>query len=142
MTEPAIAPQRRNTWQREAVRSVLKDESRFITAQELHRILEDRDQRIGLATVYRALATLAESGEADTIRGEDGDRYRYCATEAHHHHLVCRICGRTEEIQGRAVEVWADNTARSHGFTDVSHVLDVFGICPDCAVKASDAPTG
>ena len=128
--DATVAPQRRNTWQREAVRSALQDESRFVTAQELHRILETRDQRIGLATVYRALSTLAEGGEADTIRGEDGDRYRYCETDTHHHHLVCRICGRTVEIQGRAVERWASEMAKEHGYTDVSHVLDVFGVCP------------
>ena len=135
MIVPASAPQRRNTWQREAVRAALKDESRFVTAQELHRILEERDQRIGLATVYRALATLAESGEADTIRAEDGDRYRYCETEDHHHHLVCRGCGLTVEVTGRAVERWADDIANEHGFTDVSHILDVFGLCPECAAK-------
>lgn len=133
MTEPA--QQRRNTWQREAVREALREQPGFVTAQELHRILEDAGRRIGLATVYRALAFLAETEEVDTIRADDGDRYRACIAEEHHHHLMCRRCGATVEISGDAVERWAEVIAAEHGFTDVTHVFDVFGVCAECAAK-------
>ena len=42
---------------------------------------------------------------------------------------VCRECGRTVEIEGPAVESWADTVAAQHGFRDVSHTLEVFGTC-------------
>ncbi|SJM67573.1 Fur family transcriptional regulator [Gulosibacter sp. 10] len=127
------APQRRNTWQREAVREALREHEGFVTAQELHRILEDADQRIGLATVYRSLANLAEQGEADTMRNADGEHYRYCRTEDHHHHLVCRRCGATEEITDPVVEQWAERVSSQHGYTDISHTLDLFGLCRECS---------
>ncbi|NLT26550.1 MAG: transcriptional repressor [Microbacteriaceae bacterium] len=133
MTDDDAAPQRRRTWQRDAVREALQQQPGFVTAQELHRLIEDGGQRIGLATVYRALAALVDDDLADTIRAEDGDRYRFCATEDHHHHLMCRRCGATVEITGDAVELWAAQIAAEHGFTQVTHEFDVFGLCRACA---------
>jgi Fur family ferric uptake transcriptional regulator len=57
--------------------------------------------------------------------------YRRCTSGAHHHHLVCRECGRTVEVEGPAVERWADAVAAQHGFRDVSHTLEIFGTCRD-----------
>jgi Fur family ferric uptake transcriptional regulator len=31
------------------------------------------------------------------------------------------------------VERWADSVAAAHGFTDVTHTLEIFGRCPDCS---------
>jgi Fur family ferric uptake transcriptional regulator len=59
--------------------------------------------------------------------------YRLCQRDAHHHHLICRECGRTVEVEGPAVERWIDRIADENGFTDVSHTLDVFGCCADCS---------
>ena len=88
---------------------------------------------VGLSTVYRTLQALADSGEVDVLRGEDGEtRYRRCSG-SHHHHLVCRACGRTVEVEGPTVERWASAVALEHGFTDVSHTLEIFGRCPTCA---------
>lgn len=104
-----------------------------MTAQELHAALRSRGTRIGLTTVYRQLQRLAESGEVDVIRTDVGEAaYRRCRTERHHHHLVCDRCGRTIEIEGPTVERWAASVATSHGFTDVSHHVEVFGVCPNC----------
>ncbi|MGC1208829.1 MAG: transcriptional repressor, partial [Ornithinimicrobium sp.] len=49
----------------------------------------------------------------------------------HHHHLVCRVCGRTVEIEGPAVETWAERVAAEHAFVDVAHTLEIFGTCSD-----------
>lgn len=61
--------------------------------------------------------------------------YRRCGRQ-HHHHLICRTCGRTLEVEGPAVERWADRIAAENGFVDVSHTLDVFGTCSDCTAEA------
>lgn len=126
------SPQRRHTWQRESVREALRKRDGFVTAQELHRDIEASGQRIGLATVYRALASLAEDGDADTMLNPDGEHYRFCETEGHHHHLVCRSCGATEEITDPVVEQWTMRVAEEHGYSDVSHTLNIFGLCADC----------
>jgi Fur family transcriptional regulator, ferric uptake regulator len=116
------------------VTALLADVTQFRTAQEIHALLRDRGEAVGLTTVYRTLQSLAEAGAVDVLRTADGEAaYRRCRSEDHHHHLVCRSCGRTLEIEDDEVEAWAEQVARSHGFGDVSHTVEVFGVCPDCA---------
>jgi Fur family ferric uptake transcriptional regulator len=104
----------------------------FRSAQDIHDLLRRNGENVGLSTVYRTLQALADGGEVDVLRTEDGEAvYRRCSG-THHHHLVCRDCGRTVEVEGPAVERWADAIAAEHGFRDVSHTLEIFGTCPDC----------
>ncbi len=121
------------TRQRTAVADALARTEGFASAQALHDHLRHEGQAVGLTTVYRHLQALAESGEVDVLRTDDGEAvYRRCAGEDHHHHLVCRSCGATVEVTGPAVEAWAAALAKEHGFTDVSHTLEVFGTCSAC----------
>lgn len=124
----------RNTWQRERVREALADAQGFVSAQDLHAALRSAETGIGLATVYRALAALAASGEADQLQSPEGEAiYRACTSSGHHHHLICRRCGTAVEIQAHDVETWAQRTAAAHGFTEAEHVVDIFGVCAACA---------
>ncbi|HEY9563561.1 MAG TPA: Fur family transcriptional regulator [Nocardioides sp.] len=123
----------RPTRQRLAVARVLEGHDDFRSAQEIHALLVDSGEKVGLATVYRNLQRLAEAGEVDVLRTEDGEAaYRRCS-ESHHHHLVCRSCGRTVEVEGPAVERWTDAVATEHGFSDISHTLEIFGTCQNCS---------
>lgn len=124
---------KRNTWQREAVREALGESEGFVSAQSLHSTLRERGSSIGLATVYRALADLAVEGEADSLQQEGESLYRACTPGTHHHHLICRNCGLTVEIEADAVEEWAKAVAAQHGFTQPNHIVDVFGLCADCS---------
>lgn len=134
MTIDRLSAPGRATRQRAAVAAVLADTTDFRSAQDLHAILRDRGERVGLTTVYRTLQALADSGEVDMLRSADGETvYRHCSSEAHHHHLVCRKCGRTVEVEGPDVERWAEKVGAAHGFVDVTHTVEVFGTCPDCA---------
>jgi Fur family transcriptional regulator, ferric uptake regulator len=128
----AAAPLPRATRQRAAVSALLDETDDFRSAQELHDALRRRGDAVGLTTVYRTLQALADAGEVDVLRTAEGENvFRRCST-GHHHHLVCRSCGRTVEVEGPAVERWAERVAERHGFTDVSHTLEVFGTCPTC----------
>ena len=128
----------RPTRQRVAVSSVLDDLDEFRSAQEIHAMLRARGERVGLATVYRTLQGLAQAAEVDVLRSADGEAvYRRCTSGEHHHHLVCRTCGRTVEVAGPAVERWAEKVAAEHGFAEVSHTLEVFGTCAACAEPAA-----
>lgn len=123
----------RATRQRQAVADLLHERNDFRSAQQIYAELRDRGESIGLATVYRNLSLLAQLGEVDTLQREDGEAlYRQCS-QHHHHHLVCRSCGRTIEVAGPGVERWANAVAAEHGFTEVSHTLELFGTCADCA---------
>ena len=123
----------RNTRQRGAVSALLAETEGFHSAQDLHAMLRSRGEAVGLTTVYRTLVALADAGEIDVMHTAGGENlYRRCS-DGHHHHLVCRSCGRTVEVLGPAVEMWADKVAAQHGYTDVSHTLEIFGTCPACA---------
>ncbi|MGZ4598781.1 Fur family transcriptional regulator [Oryzihumus sp.] len=124
---------RRPTRQRAAVEALLREADEFSSAQELHARLRAAGDSVGLATVYRTLQAMAADGEVDMLRTDDGEAvYRRCST-GHHHHLVCRSCGATVEVEGPAVERWAAQVSAEHGFTDVSHTLEIFGTCAACA---------
>jgi Fur family transcriptional regulator, ferric uptake regulator len=119
--------------QRSAVQDELSRGTAFRSAQEIHASLREAGHRIGLTTVYRALQSLAEADEVDVLRTDDGEAtYRACSA-GHHHHLVCRGCGRTVEVEGRAVETWAERVAKEHGFAEVEHTVEVFGRCRRCS---------
>lgn len=129
-----VEAERRTTRQRRAVEATLRESEDFLSAQELHMRLRQQGDTTGLATVYRTLGTMAQDERVDMLRSEDGEaRYRLCETDDHHHHLVCRDCGRTVEIEGPTVETWAEDVAAQHGFTRVTHTLEIFGVCPACA---------
>lgn len=129
----------RNTKQRGAVLRSLAEAPGFRSAQEIHAQLRAAGNKIGLATVYRTLQTFSETGDVDVVRREDGEAiYRRCSTAEHHHHLVCRDCGYSVEIDNDEVESWAARSARKHGFSDVTHDLEIFGTCQRCSVSASD----
>jgi len=131
MTEQTHTPVRQ-TRQRTAVKAALEGRDEFMSAQQLHDVLRHQGESVGLTTVYRSLQGLADAGEVDLLVTDDGETvYRRCSPE-HHHHLVCRSCGRTVEIAGPAVEAWADAVARENGFTQISHTLELFGVCREC----------
>ncbi|MBD8869982.1 Fur family transcriptional regulator [Nocardioides donggukensis] len=125
-------PAGRPTRQRRAVAEVLESFDDFRSAQEIHGLLTARGQTVGLATVYRTLQRLADADEVDVLRTEEGEAvYRRCSP-THHHHLVCRTCGATVEVEGPAVERWTRAIADEHGYADLSHHLEIFGTCPAC----------
>ena len=122
------------TRQRTAVSRALADADGFQTAQALHESMRRAGDSVGLTTVYRHLQALADAGEVDVLRTADGEAaYRRCGADDHHHHLVCRSCGATVEVTGPAVETWAAQVAKKHGFRDVSHTVEVFGTCRACS---------
>jgi Fur family transcriptional regulator, ferric uptake regulator len=133
--EPVEGTARRPSRQRSAVLALLDDLDGFRSAQDLHALLRTRGASVGLATVYRALQALVDDGQVDVLRSADGEAaYRRCSP-VHHHHLVCRSCGRTVEVADPPVERWAARIAAEHGFADVQHQVEVFGTCTDCTAR-------
>lgn len=127
------------TRQRSALAGALAGLDEFRSAQQLHEILRTQGEHVGLATVYRTLAALAEDGEVDVLRTPEGEQvYRRCERREHHHHLLCRACGRAVEIDGPGVESWAAQVGATHGFSDISHTVELTGLCADCRAAQQD----
>ena len=123
----------RATRQRAAIMALLDSVDEFRSAQELHDELRRRGENIGLTTVYRTLQSLSSADLVDMVRTDTGESvYRRCSAPDHHHHLVCRSCGSAVEVSGREVEAWAAEVAEGHGFSNVSHTIELFGTCADC----------
>jgi Fur family ferric uptake transcriptional regulator len=126
----------RATRQRAAIRAALEQAEAFQTAQELFETLRLAGEKIGLTTVYRNLQSMASRAEVDVLRREDGEAiYRRCDSEEHHHHLVCRSCGTSVELENAEIERWTKDVARRHRFADVTHDLVLFGVCDGCRVE-------
>lgn len=127
----------RQTRQAAAIEDVLRAADGFRTAQELHDELRHRGDRVGLTTVYRHLNLLAQHHLADVVHRADGEsQYRLCGaadpgSDGHHHHLVCRACGRSVAVAGPEVERWAARVATAAGYTEISHTVELFGLCAE-----------
>jgi Fur family ferric uptake transcriptional regulator len=119
----------RRTEQREAIVEALRGSSRAVTAQELHGELDG----VGLATVYRNLQRLADEGDADTLRRENGEIAFLLCGGGHHHHLTCRECGRVERVRDCRLDDWARDVAAGHGFSAVEHHAELVGVCASCS---------
>ncbi len=133
MTSTDPTPPLRPTRQRLAVIEAMASFEDFRSAQEIHELMAQRGAPVGLATVYRTLQKLADAGDVDLLRTEGGETiYRRCS-DSHHHHLVCRSCGATVEVEGPTVERWTRAIAEAHGYADVSHSLEIFGTCRACS---------
>jgi Fur family transcriptional regulator, ferric uptake regulator len=131
-------PQERSTRQKRALAAVLDASDGFRSAQDLFGELRARGENVGLTTVYNQLRALSDAGEVDVLRADDGETlYRRCDTGHHHHHLVCRSCGRTVEVEGPEVERWATRVAKANEFVDVVHTLEIIGTCLECARRQS-----
>ncbi|MDQ3955388.1 MAG: transcriptional repressor [Actinomycetota bacterium] len=125
----------RNTQQREALLEVLRRAGAFRSAQALHDEMKVGGSRAGLTTVYRNLQVLVNAGTVDVVSSVDGESlYRLCDSERHHHHLLCRTCGSTVELENPEVESWADAAAKQHGFSAVTHTVELYGLCRGCSI--------
>lgn len=127
--------EQRVTKQRLAISAALDTLDDFVNTQELHRLLLEQGTPVSLATTYRILASMADDGELDTLRNGEGEAvYRRCSATSHHHHLLCRECGKTVEFEAPEVESWAASMAKANGFTQVQHTVEIYGLCPECSV--------
>ncbi|MBT0770844.1 transcriptional repressor [Kineosporia sp. J2-2] len=130
-----MSTNRRETKQRVAVSAALDQVEEFVSAQQLHTILRDGGDGVGLATVYRTLQQLAEDGEVDVLKSaENESMYRRCS-RGHHHHLLCRVCRCTVEVESPSIEKWAQKVAAANGFAEVDHVVEITGICAECQAR-------
>ena len=122
----------RSTQQRRTLLAFWGEENRCLSAQEIHAELARRGKTVSLATVYRTVARLVTAGGLVVVLREDGEATYVAGSAQHHHRLVCRTCGRAEEIAHPGVARWSDEEAARHGFTEATHRLAVFGTCPAC----------
>lgn len=126
----------RNTQQRRDILHALAQLDGFVSAQELHARITRDGAALALATVYTQLKKLVATSEVDVVMTDRGEAlYRRCEVNTHHHHLACRRCGATVEVDAPEIEKWAKALAKRFKFNDVRHVLELNGVCERCHLK-------
>jgi Fur family ferric uptake transcriptional regulator len=120
----------RSTVQRRALLDAIAGWRGAFTALELFERAREAEPRLGLATTYRTLGLLKESGAIRALAGREPRTYVRCHT-GHHHHLVCLACGSVEETELCAAPSHDELVAR-HGFAAHEHELDIYGTCASC----------
>jgi len=121
----------KRTRQRDLIATVFFQEEGHISIEELCAKVRALDKRISVATVYRAMRLLAESGLVQA-RNFSGGHTRYEAAGAHHDHLICTQCGSIVEFEDGQIETLQAAVARQHGFFILSHKMEIYGLCKDC----------
>lgn len=120
------------TEQRLAILEALSRGRAHVTAQEVFEKVQRKYSDIGFATVYRFLRNLTEKNFVTEVR-MGGMPARYELTpRSHHDHLTCTQCGKIVEFENRDIEQLQGLVARNNGFKLTGHVLELYGICPDC----------
>lgn len=120
----------RVTAPRKAILTVLTREHGPFTAEEIHQKIENAS--CDLVTVYRSLTALEEVGIVRRCDfGNGAYRYEFNHGDHHHHHLICRDCQKVE-IMEFCVADTLESIARDRGYHNVTHSLEVFGVCPKC----------
>ncbi|MFZ0179163.1 MAG: Fur family transcriptional regulator [Candidatus Dormiibacterota bacterium] len=123
----------RLTLQRMIVASELARTPHTVSAQELYDSLRVEHPLLGRATVFRTLDFLVENGLAQRFEAEGHIHVYTSCADNHHHHLVCRICASTTEIDDTAVDQLIDAVRGGYGFALDHAALDFYGTCAACA---------
>jgi Fur family ferric uptake transcriptional regulator len=104
-----------------------------LSVEELWARVRQLDQRVSVATVYRTMKLLSESGLAQARNFGDGQtRYEAAVGRDHHDHLICTRCSAIIEFENDQIERMQDLVARKHGFKVVSHKMELYGLCRNC----------
>ena len=117
------------------LKAFLKEEG-HITAEELHKKVNEEDPSIGIATIYRNLKLFHDAGLARMSRFEKGEaHYEHNYLHTHHDHLICLKCGKIIEFKNPEIEETQEKVAWEHKFKITSHRLELYGTCSKCSSK-------
>ncbi len=130
---------RRLTGPRRVVADLIDAREGHFTAADLVADARERRLEIGRATVFRALELLTELGVVERLDLPTGEHAYVACAPRHHHHVVCTRCGRSRDVDDAGLRSVVERVADTTGYSDVSHRLELFGICPDCARRARTA---
>lgn len=133
---PAIQP--RATGPRRAIAGLIARRRGHFTANDLIADAAARDLQVGRATVFRTLDLLVTRGQLERIDLPNGEHaYVACAPQEHHHHVVCRGCGKSADVEDSGLQSVVGEIARRSGYQIESHRLELFGLCRECATRES-----
>ena len=127
----------KHTEQRDTILRAFLETRDHLSTEELHRLVQKRDPKIGITTVYRTLKLLAECGLASEVAFHDGvSRYEHQHNRRSHHHMVCTGCGTSVEFFANEVDRIEQEIGRKFHFDTTRHTFQIYGLCEDCRRKS------
>jgi Fur family transcriptional regulator, ferric uptake regulator len=121
-----------STRPREQISAVLRREQRYLSAADIYALLKKARAKVSLSTVYRTLDHLEAKGEASARVDEHGEATYVSCAPTHHHHAICRKCGKVEDIDCQVMEDLVAELRSHHGFELDEHEMEFFGRCAAC----------
>ena len=121
-----------STRPREQITEILRTQRRYLSAAEVFDILRAAGAKASLSTVYRTLDMMQSKGEASVRTDEKGEATYVTCEPSHHHHAICRQCGRVEDIACQAIEHLAHDLLAHHKFELDDHEMEFYGRCAAC----------
>ncbi|MBA2355047.1 MAG: transcriptional repressor [Luteitalea sp.] len=119
---------------RDLIVSVFLGQDGHLTADDLVDLIRKQDQRISRATVYRTLTWMEQAGIARKVDfGEGRFRFEHSYRHPRHFHLICKACNRSMEFLSSDIEQMIEEVAAARGFTVKQAVVQLYGLCEDCA---------
>lgn len=115
--------------------SIIDNQDKHLSIEEIYNIVKEKMPEIGLATVYRTIMLLNDLKVLNKIDLDDGcSRFELSSDEkAHnHHHLICIKCGKVEEAEDDLLEALENQIEEKNGFKVINHIVKFYGICKDC----------
>ena len=129
---------RRLTGSRRAIADLIAAREGHFTAADLAADAASRRLRLGRATIFRSLELLTELGLVERVDLPSGEHAYVRCHAAHHHHVICSRCGRTELVPDTGIDRVADDASARTGFRIDGHRLELWGLCPGCAETATE----
>ena len=127
----------KSTRQRSLIIDIFFEMHGHLSVEDVWSRVRQDDPRVSVATVYRTMKLLAESGLAHARNFGDGQtRYEPAIGREHHDHLICTRCGTIIEFENDQIERMQDAVARRHGFKVSSHKMELYGLCKGCQKAA------
>ncbi len=112
---------------------------RDLSADDLYEQITAQFPTTSLATVYKTLNLLKESGEVLEL-GFANDDNRYDGSRPYPHpHLICIRCRKIIDPNVQWMDDLTQAIAAQTGYQILSHRLDFYGLCPDCR-RGTEAP--
>ena len=124
---------RRVTGPRQALVELIGEQRGHFTAAGLMAEARREHVRVGRATVFRTLDLLTEIDALERLDLPSGEHaYVACEPEQHHHHVICRSCGKSVDVEDSGLQSVVREIASRSGYRIDSHRLELYGLCPAC----------
>ena len=122
------------TKQREIILETILDSDRHLSAEDLYKLIQEKypDEKIGIATVYRAVSFLEDSGLISSISLDKDTKKFETNFKDHHDHLICIKCNKIVEFINEKIEKEQEKIAKQEGFKLLDHAMYLYGVCKDC----------